>query len=228
MGSAEQALNAIRNAAARRPRPTAIIADDHLLMAQGLAKLVEAELEILAVVGNGRQVLEVATGQSTAGGPDLVLMDICMPELSGVETTRKLREIAPNCKVILVSMHSEPEFIREAFRVGASGYVLKLSAASELTAAIREVMGGGVYLSSGISSETLSSLVTPAPTLSPRQREVLRLIAEGCSAKEVAERLLITAKTAQFHKTCIMAKLGVHSTAELTKYALGHGIASGS
>jgi DNA-binding NarL/FixJ family response regulator len=207
-------------------RPTVIIADDHLLMAQGLAKLVEGDLEVLAVVGNGRELLDIAVRQSSAGGPDLVLMDICMPELSGVETARKLRDIAPDCKVILISMHAQPEFIREAFRAGASGYLLKLSASSELIAAIREVMSGGVYVSSGIAKDALSSLVAPAPALSPRQQEVLRLVSEGCSAKEVAGRLQITVKTAQFHKTSIMTKLGVHSTAELTKYALGHGIAS--
>jgi DNA-binding NarL/FixJ family response regulator len=149
-----------------------------------------------------------------------------MPELSGVETTRKLREVAPYCKVILISMHSQPEFIREAFRAGASGYLLKLSAASELMTAIREVMNGSVYVSSDVAKDALSSIVAPAPALSPRQREVLRLVAEGCSAKEVAGQLKITVKTAQFHKTSIMTKLGVHSTAELTKYALGHGIAS--
>ncbi len=220
------APNAHAAFATRQPRPTVIIADDHLLMAQGLAKLVEAELEVLAVVGNGRQVLDEAMRQDRAGGPDLALMDICMPELSGIETTRKLLEVAPNCKVILISMHPQAEFIREAFRAGASGYLLKLSAASELMSAIREVMSGSVYLSSGISREALSSLVTPAPALSPRQREVLRLVAEGCSAKAIAERLHITVKTAQFHKTSIMTKLGVHSTAELTKYALEHGIAS--
>ena len=103
-------------------RPTVIIADDHLLMAQGLAKLVEGDLEVLAVVGNGRELLDIAVRQSSAGGPDLVLTDICMPELSGVETTRKLRDIAPDCKVIFISMHAQPEFIREAFRAGASGY----------------------------------------------------------------------------------------------------------
>jgi DNA-binding NarL/FixJ family response regulator len=207
-------------------RPTVIIADDHLLMAQGLAKLVEEDLDVLAVVGNGRELLDLAIHQIPAGGPNLALMDICMPELSGVETTRKLREVAPLCKVILISMHSQPEFIREAFRVGASGYLLKLSAASELMVAIREVMNGSVYVSSDIAKNALSSIMAPAPTLSPRQREVLRLVAEGCSAKEVAGRLNITVKTAQFHKISIMTKLGVHSTAELTKYALGHGIAS--
>jgi DNA-binding NarL/FixJ family response regulator len=192
-------------------------------MAQGLAKLVEAELDVMAVVGNGRDLLDVATRE---GAPDLALMDICMPELSGVETTRKLRAFAPDCKVILISMHSQPEFIREAFRVGASGYLLKLSAASELMMAIHEVMNGKMYVSSGMAQEALSSLVSSTPALSPRQREVLRLVAEGCSAKEIAERLHITVKTAQFHKTSIMDKLNVHSTAELTRYALGHGIAS--
>ena len=207
-------------------RPAVIIADDHLLMAQGLAKLVEGDLDVLAVVSNGREVLDIAVRQSSAGGLDLALMDICMPELGGVETTRKLREIAPDCKVILISMHAQPEFIREAFRAGASGYLLKLSAASELMEAIHEVMSGSVYVSPGIAKDALSSMMAPAPVLSPRQREVLLLVSEGCSAKEVAGRLHITIKTAQFHKTSIMTKLGIHSTAELTKYALGHGIAT--
>lgn len=219
-------MDTIRDEGTLPRRPTVIIADDHLLMAQGLAKLVEEDLDVIAVVGNGRELLDVATRQIPSGGLDLVLMDICMPELSGVETARKLREIAPGCRVVLISMHAQPEFIREGFRVGASGYLLKLSAASELLTAIREVMSGSVYVSSGIAKDALSSIVAPAPALSPRQREVLRLVAEGCSAKEVAGRLHITVKTAQFHKTSIMSKLGVHSTAELTKYALGHGIAS--
>ena len=222
----DRAPDAIAMGEASHRRPTVIIADDHLLMVQGLAKLVEEHFDILAVVGNGRELLDVAVRQIPAGGPNLALMDVCMPELSGVEATRKLREIAPRCKVILISMHSQPEFIREAFRVGASGYLLKLSAASELMTAIREVMSGSVYVSSEIAKDALSSIVAPAPALSPRQREVLRLVAEGCSAKEVAGRLQISVKTAQFHKTSIMTKLGVHSTAELTKYALGHGIAS--
>lgn len=207
-------------------RPTVIIADDHLLMAQGLARLVEDDLQVAAVVSNGREVLDIAIGLGPAKAPDLVLMDICMPELSGLETTRKLRVIAPECKVILISMHSQPEFIREAFRAGASGYVLKTAATSELAGAIREVLNGRVYVSSGIAKQALSSVMAPAPALSPRQREVLSLVADGCSAKEVAGRLNITVKTAQFHKTSIMTKLGVHSTAALTKYALRHGIAS--
>ena len=215
-----------RGAMARR-RPTVIIADDHLLMAQGLARLVEEDLQVEAVVSNGREVLDIAIGLGPAKAPDLALMDICMPGArGGLETTRKLREIAPECKVILISMHSQPEFIREAFRAGASGYVLKTAATSELAGAIREVLSGRVYMSSGIAKQALSSVMAPAPDLSPRQREVLSLVADGCSAKEVAGRLNITVKTAQFHKTSIMTKLGVHSTAALTKYALRHGIAS--
>ncbi len=206
--------------------PSAIIADDHLLMAHGLARLVDEDLQVAAVVSNGQEVLDIATRLGPEEAPDLALMDICMPELSGLETTRKLREIAPRCKVILVSMYSQPEFIREAFRAGASGYVLKTAATTELAGAIREVLNGRVYVSSGIPKQALSSMMAPAPALSPRQREVLSLVAEGCSAKEVAGRLNITVKTAQFHKISIMTKLDVHSTAALTKYALQHGIAS--
>jgi DNA-binding NarL/FixJ family response regulator len=207
------------------PRPTVVIADDHLLVAEGVARLLEDDFEVLGVAGNGRELLELAA-RKNARGLDLAVLDVSMPELTGVEATRKLREIAPHCKVVLISMHSEPVFVREALHAGASAYLLKVAAPSELIAAIREVLNGNVYVSSGIAKDVLSSILTPAPALSPRQREVLRLVAEGCSAKEVAQRLQIKVKTAQFHKTNIMTKLGVHTTAELTRYALGHAIAS--
>jgi len=154
-------------------------------------------------------------------------MDVCMPELTGMEATRKLRHTVPDCKVILISMYAQAEFVREAFRAGASGYLLKSSASTELWDAIREVRAGNVYVSSCIAKDVLATLLTPpAASLSPREREVLALVAEGYSAKEIAERLRIAVKTAQFHRTNIMVKLGVHTTAELTKYALGHGIVS--
>ncbi len=150
-----------------------------------------------------------------------------MPEMTGVETARKLRRVAPLCKVILISMYGQAEFVREAFSAGASGYLLKSSASAELHGAIREVMDGNVYVSSMIARDVLATLLTPPPAaLSPREREILALVAEGCSAKEIAGRLHIAVKTAQFHRTNIMTKLGIHSTAELTKYALGHGIVS--
>ena len=154
-------------------------------------------------------------------------MDVCMPNLTGMEATRKLRHIVPGCKVILISMYAQTEFVREAFSAGASGYLLKSSAATELQDAIHDVMDGKMYVSSCVAKDALASLRMPAaPALSQRQREVLALVAEGCSAKEIAGRLRIKVKTAQFHKANIMAKLGIHSTAELTRYALGHGIIS--
>jgi len=203
-------------------RRTVVIADDHQLMVEGLASLVGPEFEVIGAVSSGWDLLALAATRS----PDLALIDVTMPGLSGVETTRKLLAACPRCKVLLISMHAQAEYIREGFRAGASGYVLKRSAASELMEAIREVLKGNVFVSSCIAQDALSSLRAPTQELSPRQREVLSLVAEGFSAKEIAERLSITVKTAQFHKASVMSRLGVHTTAELTKYALGHGIAS--
>jgi DNA-binding NarL/FixJ family response regulator len=208
---------------ARKRRPTLVIADDHLMMAQAVAHLLKDECDVLGAVGSASEMLALVSQRC----PDLVLMDVCMPNVTGMEATRKLRQVAPGCKVILVSMYAQPEFVREAFATGASGYLLKSSAATELLDAIREVLGGNVYVSSCIAKDALASLLQPAaPSLSERQREVLALVAEGCSAKEIAGRLRIKVKTAQFHKANIMVKLGVHTTAELTRYALGHGIVS--
>jgi len=124
-------------------------------------------------------------------------------------------------------MHSNPEFVREAFRAGASGYVLKRSAGSELLEAIRQVLNGNAYVSPLLTKDVLSILLQPkTPALTSRQREILRFVAQGLSAKEIASRLSISVKTAHFHKTSIMEKLNLHTTAELTKYALEHGIAS--
>jgi DNA-binding NarL/FixJ family response regulator len=211
---------------ARQPlqkRPAVIIADDHLMMAQALAHLLRDDCDVISAVNNAHELLAIAAKRC----PDLVLMDVCMPNLTGMEATRKLLQIAPRCKVILVSMYAQPEFVREAFTTGASGYLLKSSAAAELQDAIREVMNGNVYVSSCIAKDVLASLLLPPPpALSLRQREVLALVAEGCSAKEIAGRLRIKVKTAQFHRANIMVKLRIHTTAELTKYALGHGIIS--
>jgi DNA-binding NarL/FixJ family response regulator len=206
-----------------RIRPTVVIADDHLLMAQGLAKLLADDFEVVAAVGDPQELLTIASERI----PDLALIDVCMPELSGMETTRQLRQAVPQCKVILISMYAHPEFVREAFFAGASGYLLKSAAATELREAIREVLQGKMHISSCIAKDVLARLLAPAvPPLSQRQREVLALVANGYTAKEIAYRLEITVKTAQFHKIKIMEKLGVHTTAELTKYALGRGIVS--
>jgi DNA-binding NarL/FixJ family response regulator len=206
----------------RKKRPTVAIADDHMLMAEGLAKLVEDTFDVVAKVDSGRELLRIAAQRP----PDLALIDVSMPEITGMETTRELLAIAPNCKVILISMHSQAEMVREAFRAGASAYVLKRSAAVELLTAMSEVMKGNAYVSSSIAKEALTSLLAPTPSLTARQREVLRLVVEGCSAKEIASHLGIAVKTAQFHKTSIMTRLNLHTTAELIKYAIDHAICS--
>jgi DNA-binding NarL/FixJ family response regulator len=201
-----------------------VIADDHLLMAQGLARLLGEDHSVVAAVASGRELLAAAEEHK----PDLALVDVSMPELTGMEVTRKLRASVPHCKIILISMHAQSEFVREAFAVGASGYLVKSSGGAELRDAIREVMRGNVYVSSSLAKDVLACLLAPpaALTLTPREREILALIAQGCSAKEIGGRLHIAVKTAQFHRTNIMTKLGVHSTAEMTRYAMGHGIVS--
>jgi DNA-binding NarL/FixJ family response regulator len=208
---------------AQRPRLKVLIADDHALFAEGLAKLLERDFEVIAIVNDGQHLLEAGRQYR----PDLALLDVSMPDLSGVEAARKLLEVAPACKLICVTMHSNPEFVREAFRAGVSGYVLKRSAGAELNEAIRQVMNGNAYVSPLLTKDVLSILLQPkAPELTARQREILRFVAQGLSAKEIANRLNISVKTAHFHKTSIMEKLNLHTTAELTRYALEHGIAS--
>ncbi len=204
-------------------RPTVLIADDHTLVAEGLASLIEDQFEVLGTAGSGRELLQAAAKRA----PDIALIDVSMPDMAGLEAAQKLLAGAPNCKVIFVSMHAKPEFVREAFGVGASGYVLKRSAASQLLDAIQEVLKGNVYISPQIAGDVLTAFLHPqSRALTERQRQVLRLISEGRSGKEIAENLKISVKTAQFHRATIMHKLGVHSTAELTKYSMDHGIIS--
>ena len=211
------------NPAPLRPRLKVLIADDHTLVAEGLARLLERDFDVVETVENGADLIRAARQHA----PDLALIDVSMPELTGVEAARKLLEVAPHCKIICVTMHSNPEFVREAFRAGASGYVLKRSAGAELSEAIRQVLNGNAYVSPLLTKDVLSILLQPrTPSLTARQREILRFVAQGLSAKEIASRLNISVKTAHFHKTSIMEKLNLHTTAELTKYALEHGIAS--
>jgi DNA-binding NarL/FixJ family response regulator len=206
-----------------KTKPAVLIADDHVLVAEGLASLVADKFDVISTVESGSELLKIAATCS----PDLALLDISMPDMSGLEVAQKLLKMVPSCKVIFVSMHSRPEFVREAFAVGATGYVLKRAAASELLDAMQEVLKGNVYISQQIASGVLTAILRPrSADLTDRQRQVLRLISEGRSGKEIAENLNISVKTAQFHRATIMQKLGVHSTAELTKYAIDHGIIS--
>jgi DNA-binding NarL/FixJ family response regulator len=202
-------------------RPAVLIADDHILVAQGLCSLIEQDFNVFAIVGNGPELLEAARIRA----PDLALIDVSMPGMTGFEATRKLLEIAPQCKVILVSMHATEEFVREAFAVGARGYLVKRAASSELVQAMKSVMNGSSHISSDIAGALLSTFLDrKSLPLTDRQRQVLCLVSTGNSAKEAAANLSISVKTAQFHKTCIMEKLNLHTIAELTRYAIIHGL----
>src|SRR6266852_4657143 len=205
-------------------RARLLLADDHMLLLDGYRKLLEPEFELVGAVENGRELLDIAPKLK----PDVILMDISMPLLNGIDATRRLRKLVPKSKILIVTMHADADYVAEAFRAGASGYLLKRSAASELVSAIHEVLEGKRYLTPLITREALSPLFGGAPeprklssTLTSRQREVLQLVAEGNSVKEIAAILRVSAKTVEFHKSALMDRLGIHTTAELTRYAIG-------
>ncbi len=211
------------------------MADDHTLVLEGLRRLLSSEFELVGMVDNGRALLEAAAGLM----PDVVLLDISMPVLNGFEAARKLKRAMPSVKIVFLTMHSEKAYVAEAFQTGASGYLLKRSAASELVFAIKEVMKGRFYVTPLIAKDVMDMFLDPQKrsrsrsprfssttgTLTSRQREVLQLVAEGRTNKEIASIMNISIKTVEFHKAGIMGRLGLRTTAELTRYALVHGIA---
>lgn len=204
-------------------RPRVLLADDHTLFRQGLAKLLEGEIEIVGAVEDGRALLAAASKLK----PDLVLLDISMPLLNGLDAARHLRKETPNLPLIFLSVHANPGYAAEAFKLGASGYLLKVCEASELIFAIREVLLGRSYVTPLITKETMQLLMRSNLEESPltgRQREVLQLLAEGRSTKEVAQVLNISTRTVEFHKARLMETLGVHNRAELVKYAIASGL----
>ena len=210
-------------------RSRILLADDHLLVMEGLRKLLESDHDLVGTVEDGVALVE----QAKELDPDIILLDISMPMLNGIEAARKIKKLLPECKLIFVTMHGDSTYVVEAFRAGASGYLLKRSAASELSQAIRAVLNGQQYLSPLVTKDVLSPLLEPSQdiparlgTLTARQRETLQLVAEGHSAKEVANILKISVKTVEFHKGQIMEQLGLRTTAELTKYAISQGIVS--
>ena len=210
-------------------KPRVLMADDHSLILAGLRKLVEGECDVVGTVEDGRALVEAAQKLR----PDLILLDISMPLLNGLDAARQLAKLVPESKVIILTMHASPTYATEAFQAGASGYLLKRSAASELSQAIQSVLQGRQYLTPLITKDVLDSVFklstgkrgTPASTaLTPRQREVLQLVAEGRGTKEIATILSVSVKTVEFHRFRIMQQLDIHTTADLTKYAITHGI----
>jgi DNA-binding NarL/FixJ family response regulator len=210
-------------------KPRILLADDHTLFVEALQKVLEPELELVGSVGDGRALLEAAPRLA----PDVILLDLSMPLLNGIDAAQQLRRLVPETKIVFLSMHGDPTYVTEAFRAGASGYVLKRASATELLLAIRAALRGQMYVSpllaKGVLDPLLHQLKPPSnaqSTLTLRQREVLQLVAEGRSLKEIASILCVSIKTVEFHKTRVAKQLGLHSTAELTRYALTHGLVS--
>lgn len=207
-------------------RPYLLIADD-TLTAQCLQRLLEGEFPGVEIVADGQGLhATVATSK-----PDLVLLDISIPYVDGLEAMRQVRAVSPMTKLLVVTMHDEPEYVAEALRAGASGYVMKWCAVSELVTAIRGVLNGHSYLAPSLGERVVSAVTNrngraSGKNLTARQREVLQLVAQGRTAKEIASALGLSVKTAVFHKMAIMDKLGLRTTADLTRYALEHGILS--
>jgi len=208
-------------------RPRILVADDHRIVAEGLQSLLEPEFELVEIVADGAQMVEAAMRLS----PDVILADITMPRLNGLEAVEQLRKANCKAKVIVLTMHKDITYAARALRAGASGFVLKHSASSELVTAIRESLIGRIYVTPALAESlkewSVSRLASGAggvSDLTPRQREVLQLFAEGRSAKEVAGSLHISTRTAENHKARIMKLLGLSTTADLVEYALRHHI----
>ena len=209
-----------------------ILADDHSIMREGLRALLEKQpdIEVLAEAENGRTAVELSRDLK----PDVVVIDIAMPDLNGIEATRRITTESPGVKVIALSMHSDRKFVREMLSAGASGYMLKDSAFEELDKALRTVINNQTYLSLGIADtvvkDYLGNLVTkesaPSIVLTKREREVLQFLAEGKTTKQIASLLFVSVKTIETHRKQVMSKLGIDSIAELTKYAIREGLTS--
>ena len=201
-----------------------LIADDHVMFAQGLESLLRDEFELLGTAGNGEELVEATLRLH----PDVILVDISMPVLNGFDAVRRIRASGSETRIIFLTMHDDATLLSEAFRCGASGYILKQAAGEELANAIREVAHGNNYVSPLIT-DLPSELVTLHPqktTITPRQREVLELISRGLTMKEIASQLNISARTAESHKYEMMQTLHVETTAELIRYSLRLGLIS--
>jgi DNA-binding NarL/FixJ family response regulator len=207
-----------------------VLADDHQMVRDGLRSLIEdaPDMEVIAEAEDGRRAVELALELR----PDVVVMDVAMPDLNGIEAAAKITSEAPNVRVVGLSVHSDRRFVQGMLSAGASGYVLKDAAFEELEDALRAAAAGRVYLSPDVAGVVVEGFVrsaSPSPSspfevLTPREREVLQLLAEGKRTKEIASILGVSVKTVESHRSRTMKKLDVHSVAELTKYAIREGL----
>jgi DNA-binding NarL/FixJ family response regulator len=208
-------------------KPRVLLADDHQMMAQGLRSLLEPEFEIVGIVADGRELLVAAARLR----PDVIVTDITMPSLNGIEAARQLHHVDSQPKVVFLTMHQDAAYAARALDAGAAGFVLKHSAPAELVTAIREALQGRIFVTPLIAGDLLEAYrekarqpAGPDSQMTPRQREVLQLIAEGQSAKAIAKTLHISNRTAEFHKARLLQVLGLKTTADLVQYAIRHGL----
>jgi DNA-binding NarL/FixJ family response regulator len=204
-----------------------LLADDHRIVGEGLKELLTPEFELLGLVENGRTLLEEAKKLR----PDVIVADITMPDLNGIDALAQLKKNDPGVKVVFLTMHREVAYARRALEAGAFGFVLKHSAPDELVTAIRAALHGQKYITPAIAGELLESMQNdpgssndPVAALTPRQREILQLLAEGKTAKEIATVLGISTRTVEFHKYEMMQSANIHTSAELVHFAIKHGL----
>jgi len=202
-------------------RAKILLADDHPLFLDGVRRLLETKYEVVGTASDGKALIAAAQRLR----PDVIVVDISMPEINGLAAAQSLRKTLPFAKFIVLSVHSDAAYVHEAFRVGVKGYVSKRAAAAELLTAIKQVLEGRTYVTPLVSPQTLEA-TKGAKRLTLRQMEILRLVAEGYQNKEIAQVLKISVKTVEFHKTRIMNELEIHTPAGLTRYAIDHGIAA--
>lgn len=208
-------------------RPRVLLADDHRMIAEALKGLLEQEFELVAVVEDGRQLVESARRLR----PDVIVADISMPHLNGIDALTQLKRDNPDVRVVFLTMHKDAAYARRALDAGARGYVLKHAAQAELFLAVRAALDGETYITPTLAGEIFHDLkvspehpVNPVGALTPRQREILQLFAEGVSTKEIASRLDISPRTVEFHKYQLMDSLKLQSSAELIHFAIKNGI----
>lgn len=207
-------------------RPRVLLADDHRIVAEGLKGLLDEEFELVGIVEDGRAMVKAALELR----PDVIVADISMPHLNGIEALAQLKRDNPNVRVVFLTMHRDVAYARRALEAGAAGFVLKHSAAAELVLAVRSALQGRTFIAPELAAEVFragkSNEADPVASLTPRQREILQLVAEGKSAKEIAAALDLSTRTVEDHKYRLMESLGIENKAELIRFAIKHGIVS--
>lgn len=206
-------------------RPRILLGDDHSLVLEGIKRLLEDDFEVVGSADDGATLVREAARLR----PNLILLDISMPILNGIDAAREIKKELPEAKLIFISMHANSIYVRKALEVGASAYVLKSGASEELKKAIGTVRSGNTYLSPGLDRDVIQDAMVPVSSrhvidLTSRQRQILQLIAEGKQNKEIASILFVSVRTVEFHRSRLMTKLGARSAAELTRFAIQEGL----